>query len=252
MSLRKWYNKVRFGLCENPVVVFGLDYYVSLLKSKTPFSFSRFGDGEWNAVFNEPGANCDGHEYLPQLGADLRNALLNKGKYYYAIQSYAIQQAGARIASFLVKNKIHWQWHYADIFHDAHNAGELYPLVEQLRRMNVVVIGPDYLRTIGNAVFDYSDFIEIPRINCYTAKDAVIEKILEIQVNSNMPTVYAFSASMASNVMIHELCPRIGEQAWLIDFGSLWDVYVGEDTRGCFKRGDWQENIRNNLGEKQQ
>lgn len=248
MSLRKWYNKLRFKHSGNSIVAYGLDYYVSLLKSKTPFSFSRFGDGEWNAMFNVPGANCDGHEYLPQLGADLRNAFTRRDTYFYAMQPHAIRQGGAKIAAFLKKHRIRECWHNTEVYHHANNAGELYPLVEQLRTMNVVVIGPNYLRGLNKKVFRYSHFIEIPRTNCYMVKDAVIKQILELQAKDPSPKVFAFSASMASNVMIHELYPYIGKQAWLIDFGSLWDVYMEQMSRGYFSLGNWQEKTEKNLG----
>jgi hypothetical protein len=40
--------------------------------------------------------------------------------------------------------------------------------------------------------------------------------------------VVAFSAGMVSNLLIHELS---GREATLIDFGSVWDPYVGLATR---------------------
>jgi hypothetical protein len=238
----------RFRLSKNRIVAYGLAYYVSLLKRNTPFSFSRFGDGEWNAVLNVQGANCDGHEYLPQLGADLRNALIDNGTYYYAMQSSAIRDSGRTIAAYLEENNIRWKWHNSDVFHYANDDAKLYPLIKQLQSMNVVVVGPDYLRELDKIVFRYSHFVEVPRTNCYLAKDDVVKQILEIEAKDSSPKVYAFSASMATNVMIHELYPRIGQHAWLIDFGSLWDVYLGYMSRGYFTQGNWQEKTKKNLG----
>jgi hypothetical protein len=60
--------------------------------------------------------------------------------------------------------------------------------------------------------------------------------------------VYCFSASMTTNVLIHRLYPLMGETSWLIDFGSLWDVYVGVKSRSGYGKEDWTERIRKNLG----
>ena len=41
---------------------------IEKIKNKEMFSFSRFGDGEMNAVFGKEGMNCDSHRYFPDMG----------------------------------------------------------------------------------------------------------------------------------------------------------------------------------------
>ena len=43
--------------------------------------------------------------------------------------------------------------------------------------------------------------------------------------------VFGFSASMATNVMIDELYPIVGDKCWMIDFGSIWDPFIGNMIR---------------------
>ena len=74
-----------------------LAYYVSMLSGGKPFSFSRFGDGEWNAILGKPGQNCDGHAFFPELGADLRDALIQKLPYLYGMQVRAVKCMGKEI-----------------------------------------------------------------------------------------------------------------------------------------------------------
>ena len=43
--------------------------------------------------------------------------------------------------------------------------------------------------------------------------------------------VFGLSASMTSNVIIDELYDTIGDKCWMIDFGSIWDAFIGDKTR---------------------
>jgi hypothetical protein len=233
----------------NPVERRPLSWYVGLLAAQTPFSFSRFGDGEWSAIFGAAGANCDGHEYFPELGRDLRDAIVKPLPYFYAMQPRALKTEGARIAAFLSENGIRMHWHDSDVFHEANRTGRLYPLVDQLRRMTVVLIGPASLRAIDPAVFPVSHFIEIPPVNCYEKKHDILSEIVRhAETAGASPVVYAFSASMTANVLIHDLYPRLGDRSWFIDFGSLWDVYAGVNSRLYFKQGNWDTKKKKNLG----
>ena len=48
--------------------------------------------------------------------------------------------------------------------------------------------------------------------------------------------VFAFSASMATNVIVDEMYDEIGDQCWMIDFGSIWEPFVGKITRSYHRR----------------
>jgi hypothetical protein len=225
-----------------------LSYYVSMLAAGTPFSFSRFGDGEWNAILGRPGENCDGHAFFPELGKDLRQALVSRPAYLCGMQYRAIRDMGTDIRAFLVKNGVIVPWQDADVFHYANNDGTLFPLVKQLRVMKVVVVGPAHLRAMSDTVFPCDRFIDIPLKNCYLSRDD-IERQVRAYYDASGPAVFAFSASMTTNILIHRLFPLMGSSSWLIDFGSLWDVYVGVKSRGGYAAEDWSLRIKKNLGE---
>jgi hypothetical protein len=224
----------------------GFSHYVDMLEKNRPFSFARYGDGEWNAIFGEPGRNCDGHPYYPELGAALRATLENPGDYIHAIQPRAVKYDSRRIHAYLASLPVPFDWHDADVFHDANKAGDLFPLVRRLREMRVVMVGPEHLRTLGDRLFAYSDFVEVPAQNCYMAKDDLAARILAH--NDDPPTVFAVSASMAAKVLIHALHPVMGGRHWLLDFGSLWDIYAGVKSRGVYAKLDWSKIIPANLG----
>jgi|WetSurMetagenome_2_1015567.scaffolds.fasta_scaffold00150_31 hypothetical protein len=221
-----------------------LSFYVGLMAQGRPFSFSRFGDGEWNAILGSTGENCDGHPYFPELGADLRGALTARPAYFCAMQYRAIRDMGTRMRAFLDVNGVSLDWHDADVFHAASNEAELFPLVNQLRAMKVVVVGPPHLRGMDRTLFHYAQFIEIPPKNCYHARHEIEAQVRRC-ASSLGPALFSFSASMTSNVLIHRLYPDLGATSWLVDFGSLWDVFVGVLSRGGTAS---EERLRKNTG----
>jgi hypothetical protein len=246
MPIKTFIQKTILATSGNRVVDRGLNYYVNMLKSGQLFTFSRYGDGEWNAILGVEGANCDGHPYFPELGEELRASIIKRQNFFYALQPRAIRSMRKELQQFLSINHIKLAWHNADVFHDSNKHGRLFSLIDTLRSMNVIVVGPAQLRKIKENVFDYKDFIEIPTQNCYLAKNEIRESVLKMVSRYERP-VFAFSASMATKVLIYELFPLIGSDCWLIDFGSLWDVYVGNKSRNVYLKRDWEKIIQKNI-----
>jgi hypothetical protein len=246
MPIKTFFQKALLATSGNVVVQKGLTWYVDRMKTGRPFSFSRYGDGEWNAMIGTEGENCDGHRFFPELGGELRSSVVRRRDYIYALQPRAIRCMRSDIQGFLASNHIAFAWHNADVFHDANKRGKLYPLVSALRSTDVVMIGPAPLRAIKDNVFPSKDFIEIPSKDCYLAKDDIIKRVLA-SAGIHNHAVFAFSASMTAKVLIYELFPLIGKTNWLIDFGSLWDIYVGIKSRNVYHKLNWDRIIKRNL-----
>ncbi|NOY54251.1 MAG: hypothetical protein GXP58_11670 [Deltaproteobacteria bacterium] len=245
-ALNKWVNR-KYFLWRVAVREYPLEYYLDKMKTGKVFSFSRYGDGEWNAIWGRDGKNSDGHTYFPELGERLRRSLLLPYNYFYSLGAQCMTHDGPAIAGYLKRNCINLIWHDCDVFHRACMQGKLYPLIQQLRTMDVLFVGPNHLRKVNRILFPYCHFIEVPSKNCFLKVNEVEEEILRYAEKQGK-MVIAFSASMASNVMIYDLFPTIGHDHWLIDFGSLWDIFVGVKSRGYHTRLDWGSIIDNNLG----
>lgn len=243
-NIRQWINKLYFAP-KIPMKQMPLSEYVELLNNNTPFSFSRFGDGEWNSILGTEGANCDGHTFYPELSNALKSAVVSPYPYLYGMQNFAIKNMGRQIHAFLKKNNVSIIWNNSDVFHYANCAGELNPLLRALRNKKIVMIGPRHLHQALDRLFHVDTFMEIPDTNCFTAVASIEQAIREYSLNKN-GIVYAFSASMAANCMIHDLYPELGATNWLVDFGSLWDIYVGVKSRSVYNREGWDEIIRKN------
>jgi hypothetical protein len=244
MNIRQWINYLAIKSFLN-YQDSALGMYVEKLASGIPFSFARYGDGEWMAMLGRAGANCDGHEYFPALGERLRRAVLNPGSYLYGMQPCAMRTDGRAIRRFLKANSIRIPWHNSDVFHRANVAGTLYPLVAQLRTMPVVMVGPAYLQTVQATLFPFVEFIEVPPKNCFLSIDTLMAQMLRAAAGPQ-PRVFLFSASMAANVMIHELFGEMGMRHYMLDCGSLWDVYAGVNSRSNYRNEGWDTLIRRN------
>ena len=167
MSLRRWMNQRAVESVINykneP-----LGFLVNRFAHDEVFSFTRFGDGEWSAMLNRQGENCDGHAYSEELGKQLKNAFNQPpANCVFGMQLLAMRLMGKELKTYIQKESIHVDWINADIFHDANKRGELYPLVEQLRCRPVVLIGPEFLSGIADVVFPLEHRISIPEKNCF-------------------------------------------------------------------------------------
>ena len=71
--------------------------------------------------------------------------------------------------------------------------------------------------------------IEIDDVNAYEDYDFIYNEIMDkFNVGSRM---FCFSASIVGKILIDNLFPIIGDKAFMIDFGSLFDPYCGKLSR---------------------
>ena len=81
----------------------------------------------------------------------------------------------------------------------------------------------------------YKDFIEVPEIDCYLEKENIKKEIKKLTKKYKKP-IFGFSASMATNVIVDELYDKLGDKCWMIDFGSIWEPYIGKVSRSYHHR----------------
>lgn len=243
-NIRQWINKLYYTP-KIPRYTADLDYYVTRLNNGEPFSFSRFGDGEWCSVIGKTGENCDGHAFFPEMGERLRKALINSSGYIYSIQNFALKNMAKQIYRFLKKNNVTINWCNSDVFHYANITGELNPLIKAMRSKKVVMVGPAYLKDTSSMLFKFTEFIEIPQKNCFSAIDTIESTMMKIG-KGKKGIIYALSASMAANCIVDDCYKTLGVDNWLIDFGSLWDIYAGIKSRSVYSLEGWGEKIKKN------
>ena len=65
--------------------------------------------------------------------------------------------------------------------------------------------------------------------------DLIQEEMIEM-TNKYDDVVFGLSSSMATNVIVDELYDIIGNKCTMIDFGSIWDPFVGSIKRSYHKQ----------------
>jgi len=210
------------------------------INKEIPFAFSRYGDGEWFAIFekkntknpNEPGANCDNHKFFPDMGEALRNVLKSKPEYFLGMQNLALRTQGDRIGMYLEDNKLELEWGNADILHHANIKTQLKDFFEVLKTKSILLIAPERLKGI-NKYFSYNYFVEVPQVDCWLDKKRILYEISKILNRKKGYIVILFCASMAANVWIDLLYNQDDYKDFtcMIDAGSIFEPFVGVKIR---------------------
>jgi len=232
-----------------------LNWHIEKLKYKEHFAFPRYGDGEWRAILRGTGiASARLQPINEKIQTEMIRDLVifaKEPQVFFGLQRYANTERvfGNDIEKFLHNHRLkNITWINADVFHHASSDGLLYPLIEQLRKMKIVVVGPNLLRKIRENIFDYCAFIEVPEKNCYSKKGTIRSEILDIHQITGENVIYSFCCGLLAETLILNSWKEMPKN-FFIDFGSLWDVFCGWRSRGYTKNNDYTDHIlRKNLG----
>jgi hypothetical protein len=195
-----------------------------------PFSTSRWGDGEWNAIMGKNGRNCDGHEYYKDMGERLRKILDSRPEYYLGLQSLALKwKDHQRFKDLYQRNK--WELDN-EIFTRLNRQNKMLDFMDLLetkikKDVRIMVIGN---HSIYRVPFTYSSFVHIPEVNCWLVYKQVKSEIQQYveEYKSNL-IIILYCASMMSNVLIDDFYPY--KNLIQIDIGSAFDPWVGVKSR---------------------
>tara|TARA_Y100000310_G_C20620430_1_gene782984 strand:- start:907 stop:1638 length:732 start_codon:yes stop_codon:yes gene_type:complete len=207
-----------------------LEYYINLLKEGKKFSFTRWGDGEWLCLFGKQGHNIDCHTYFPEMSKELNNVFTNYKGYFLATWPQdrpMMARTWNPIKEYLSSKGLNFDWVNATVWEERAIKGTISPLINQLEKMNFIIVSEASKRDLP---MKYVDFIEVPSTNCYLEKSRIKQEMLQMCAKYSNP-VFGLSASMATNVIVDELYPTIGDECWMIDFGSIWEPYLKPSPR---------------------
>lgn len=205
------------------------------LENKEPFTLSRYGDGEWNAVLQVRGGNCDGHEYLPEMCKELADVLRNRTanlpeNYYFASHLVTTDYNREVIESWMNAHGVSIPWACSsDILHIPIKEGTIDRFKDALSDHRIVFVGPEYLK--GVIGFDF--YITVDDTNCYCNGDIVSSILNDIFVNEGSEFTVIFCSSMAANCWIDEIHEMFHT---IIDAGSVFDYFAKNGNRSFIRK----------------
>lgn len=214
-----------------------IQFWVDKLKKGEHFSMARWGDGELYCMWGKKGQNSNGCKYYPELRQALLEAMKGKDEKFY----YGLQRVLPRDEKRIMEEYPEINWHETECFSEAVAAGGLYPLIEQLNKMDILVIGNKNIESATAQIIDWNEFCTVQASNAYDEREAVLEAVKNC---SGKEKVVLFSCGMAANAFIAELHGKV--DGWLIDLGHIWDPFTGLMSR-CDLEGKTLEDINKNL-----
>ena len=226
-------------LVERPI-----EWFVEQLDGAAPpLVFSRWGDGEWHAVFgSHKPRNCDGHPYSANLTKQMQSVLTARPPYLLGLQPLAVRLFGERIDMWLEGfNAAGLTWCNADVFHRASIERQLAPLIQALHGRHVLFVGPQRLHEFAKSKLLAYDCVDVPLSDAFSTWTQVVDRAVELAKYS---PVIAVSAGPPAKLIVHRLWELLlrdvqimhmvagpGLKLDIVDFGSLWDPYAGFRTR---------------------
>lgn len=196
------------------------DKIVEYIGNNIPFSYSRFGDGEWAALLQKGSQNCDGHKYFKDLGIRLKSILESQPSYYIGLQTLAKNQnqGNKEFDRLVAKN----EWSTNELIHRASIKGGIDRMIKACEGKRVILVGNRHLERLNF----YTHHVQILDKNCWLQYTEINAKLLELLNKKN--TVVLYCASMMTNVLIDDFAHLPIIQ---IDCGSALDPYVGRKIR---------------------
>jgi hypothetical protein len=208
------------------------DTFTAHLCNSEPFTYIRYGDGEWLSILGCRGRNSDGQDYAPAtLGQELRWTLEyaaglwpNNERFYVGVHDGYYRRAVCR---HLVESRLvpRVRWVEDNLFADGlNNLSTLrFLLAVQGFRGRKVLVANETLAPIARALRCHH--IVVPRIDCHLSLTAI-----EDRCHFCEPSLVVCCAGMASEPLLCRL-HRANPHGMYIDCGSVFDAIVGLPTR---------------------
>jgi hypothetical protein len=212
-----------------------VDAYIQALHARTPFAFSRWGDGEWACLLGRPGHNKAGMPYSAPLREDLTAVLLSRPAYDLGLSSSVVAPTRAKrlslrteVPAWLAAHGLTLPWVDADGLYRRSLAGTLVSFVAALASRQVILVGPTYFS--GLRLFPVVGHIVVPPRMVHEHEIARLTRATLAALHDWPGAVVAISAGMSANVLIDRV-HAARRDATLIDCGSLWEPYLGRVVR---------------------
>jgi hypothetical protein len=202
---------------------------LAMVEARRPFTVSRWGKGEWRALFGERNGFVpkDSYRYFDGLCRDLASVLTSLPPYRLSIPSDALEVLGPRIDDYLKGTEgfagLRW---CRDAF-KIETPEQLQAVVGAASRVPLVVVGPPRLRRLRRLLRPLA-FVDVPPRNQYLCKDDLVREVLAHLEGRKSAALVTVDAGVTGPLLIDELFRRLGGRHQLADVGTLWEPFAGQ------------------------
>jgi len=230
LSIMIWYT---FILAMNNNLLTYNDI-LSNIADNVPFAWSRWGDGEWACMLPEAKSlahivevvrqrrSPEDTEIMFEYAKKMKEVLLSEPNYYIGIQNMSARRFKEDIEPYYSKLE---KVCSSEMLHNASIRGDMQDLVDVLRTKKVCLVGPEYL---SNLPFEFTHIVT-REDDAWKEEERLINEVKKIQDSCN---VFMYSVSFVSKILIDTFHNNGNIH---LDTGSMWDFYVGKETRGYMK-----------------
>ena len=196
--------------------------FIRYIEEGIPFSFSKFGDGEYMCVSNYPGANCDGDTYTPELRHDLANSFIKTveqggfiGLWWH---DYIKKYWESKIE---MPDRIKWvDYHSVILDRNIETKILFYKTIKYSNYKKLYI--HNYLLKKVKGLLNIDEEVIIDIRNWYKNKDKIKEEI-KSKLSSDSKWIIMTSMGMGAKVIISELREEYPSNMY-IDIGSALDL----------------------------
>lgn len=204
---------------------------LQMISSNTPFSFVRYGDGEWATIFEDTELHT---KLVDKWGSSLKKfgkpllEIVNsdnvrKENYFLGIQNHGYQMFKEHIDGILTNQNTC----DSDILHRRNSKGEIDDFFDVLSDRDNLLVGPYYMSQLNLFKFD---LVETPQYNVWLHIED-IKSDIETKLGSGNYDVILYSCSLAAKILIDHFYSLYGDRIIQIDVGSMLDPYCGMYSR---------------------
>lgn len=225
-----------------------IDYYIRKMRRGERYTYAKFGDGEvicmlkWLGVLdgNQMGkANTDDCKYIGTLGEAIHNVLTKFDESYMLattnLDRGSLSRHKKHLVTYFDKYDIDYMVHDADSgLYGSIIRGGFLNLVKEMKDHPIIMVSSRDKRDLK---LKLAEHVEIAPKNSWLRHDKNYEGVVRAAEKYD-DAIIAISAGMESIVLADRLFPDFGKTHWIINFGSIWDGFLGKVTRSYHKTSE--------------
>jgi len=205
--------------------------FIRYVEEGIPFSFSKYGDGEYMCVRGYSGSNCDGDTYEEGLRSGLRSSfkgIVEQGGFVGLWWDEGVKEYWEGMIE--EKGKIKWVNYHAVIIDKEYESKiGLLKKIKESKYKKIYI--HNYLLKKSKSLLNIDESIIIDIRNWFKYKESVKEEIKK-HLSLTEKMIILTSMGMGAKIIIQELQKEFPDNIY-IDIGSALDlICTKRDSRG--------------------